>query len=118
MTDEFCLQGVASEFDKPFVHGDHVLILQSDCFSKSLRSSDIKLLLNHDTSHCLGSQDRLMIYAGEKSLVFRFPLSGPGFKELADDFETYVPVSVGYITKETETTIIDGSKLLRFWKVS
>jgi hypothetical protein len=114
MSDEFCLQGVASEFGKYFQHGDDILRLNSRCFDKSLRSGrDIKLLINHDTSQCLGSwTDKLMIYAGEKRLVFRFLLPGSEFNHLANDFDSYVPVSIGYITEKTESTTVNGIKVV------
>ena len=99
------LQGVATEFDKPFAHGDKdghkVVTLGSGCMDAALRSGgDVKLLIDHDEKHCLGSwKDRLLIHAGKKHLVFRFLIPESNrytFSDVADDFETYLPCSIGY----------------------
>ena len=77
MSDEFVIQGIATEFQKHFVHGDHILILKSGVFDSSLRgANDIRLLVNHDPEHCLGSSKdgRLLIHAGKTEMVFRFLL--------------------------------------------
>jgi HK97 family phage prohead protease len=118
MTDEFVMQGVATEFDKPFMHGDKIQILKSGCLDRSLRENhDVKLLINHDESACLGSQaQRLLIHAGEKSLVFRYLIPESmeykkSFADVADDLETYVAVSIGYEIRNSETIEIDGIKV-------
>jgi HK97 family phage prohead protease len=118
---ELILQGVATEFGKPFVHGDKVVILESGCFDASIKSGDdVQLLLDHQEGHSLGTMNsgRLQLHVGEKALVFRFliPESSRGkFADLADQYDCYVPVSIGYsynAASDTDVEIIDGVKVL------
>jgi hypothetical protein len=118
MSDDLVIQGEATQFDKPFVHGDAgILILRSGCFDSSLRSgTEVKLLLNHDWEQCVGgSKDRLLIHAGEKEMVFRFLIgkSDKFFSDIADDYESYFPISIGYGYQPTnaEIEVIDGVKV-------
>jgi HK97 family phage prohead protease len=113
------IQGTATELDKPFAHGNDVMILKSGCFDSSMGSSDaIKLLLNHDFAHCLGSwPEQLLLYAGKKALVFRYLLPNSNqyrktFEEMADDFLTYVPISIGFDRTKSETTKVDGVNVI------
>src|ERR1700730_9036029 len=113
MSDDLVIQGIATQLEKPFTHGDDILILKSGCFDTSLRgANDIKLLLNHDPEHCLGSSKdgRLLIHAGEKELVFRFLIGKADklFSDIADDIESYFPISIGYVTTKTEMEVVDG----------
>jgi phage head maturation protease len=114
--NDFVIQGIATQLEKPFVHGDDILILKSGVFDSSLRgANDIKLLLNHDADRCLGStkDGQLLIHAGEKEMVFRF-LIGKSEKylaDMADDLESYFAISVGYVTTKTSTETIDGIKV-------
>jgi phage head maturation protease len=113
MSDDFVIQGIATQLEKPFVHGDDILILKSGVFDSSLRgANDIKLLLNHDPEHCLGSSKdgRLLIHAGEKEMVFRFLIGKADklFSDIADDIESYFPISIGYVTTKTEMEVVDG----------
>jgi phage head maturation protease len=110
---DLVLQGEASSFDTPFAHGDEVWILKSGCFDRSLRSShEVKLLINHEEDHCLGSGERLLLHAGKTALVFRYLISGSKhdkfFEEIANDMDTYVPVSIGFERTKSETTQVDG----------
>jgi HK97 family phage prohead protease len=113
MTD-LVLQGNATDFGKPFPHGDEVWVLKSGCFDRSLRSGhDVKLLMNHDPEHCFGSgSDRLMLHAGKTALVFRYLISNSKhnkfFEDVANDLETYLPVSIGFERTKSETTQVDG----------
>jgi phage head maturation protease len=116
---DLVIQGIATELDKPFAHGEDIMILKSGCLDRSMRSSDdIKLLMNHDFAHCLGSwPERLLLYAGKKALVFRYllPSSKPyrkAFEEMADDVLTYVPVSIGFDRTKSETTQVDGVNVI------
>lgn len=120
MSDDLVIQGEATQFGKPFVHGDDILILKSGVFDPSLRgANDIKLLVNHDPERCLGSSNdgRLLIHAGEKKMVFRFLIGDPDatsfkfFSDIADDLESYFPISIGYLPTKTESEIIDGVKV-------
>jgi phage head maturation protease len=111
---ELVLQGCCGDYEKPFPHGDRILILKADCFEAGLRSGkDVSICIDHDESQCLGTMNegRLQIYSGKESLVFRFLLpESPSckFADLADDFESYVPVSLGFVTTKTDTTTVDG----------
>jgi HK97 family phage prohead protease len=112
---DLVIQGVATELDKAFAYGDDIMILKSGCFDSSMRSrDDIKLLINHDFAHCLGSwPDSLLLYAGKKGLAFRYLLtSSKGFEEMADDFLTYVPISIGFERTKSETTQVDGINVI------
>jgi phage head maturation protease len=115
------------------------MILQSGCFDRSLRSSnDVKLLINHDPAHCLGSwpdtlllyagnkypahclgswPDTLLLYAGNKGLAFRYLLPSSkeyrkAFQEMADDVLTYVPISIGFERIKSETSQVDGINVI------
>jgi HK97 family phage prohead protease len=116
MTD-LVLQGTATAFDKPFAHGDEVWILKSGCFDRSLRSGhDVKLLMNHEEEHCLGSGEQILLYAGKTALVFRYLISDSKhnkfFEDVADDMDTYVPVSIGFERTKSETTRVDGVNVI------
>jgi HK97 family phage prohead protease len=108
------LQGVASDA-KPFVHGDNIVVHRAGCFTESLRNRDVRLLLNHDDAHCLGStrDQSLLIHEGDKGIVFRFLLPDSfeaKFADMADDFSSYIPVSIGYryAESQTKTEVING----------
>jgi phage head maturation protease len=115
--NDFVIKGVATEFDKPFVHGDKIQVLKSGCFDSYLRTShDVKLLINHE-GDCLASQaDRLMIHAGARSLVFQFlipeSVHHKAFADFADDLETYMAVSIGYGITKSESILVDGVRVL------
>jgi phage head maturation protease len=123
--NDFVIQGVATQLEKPFVHGDDILILKSGCFDSSLRgANDIKLLTNHDADRCLGStkDGRLLLHAGEREMVFRF-LIGKSEKflaDMADDFESYFPISIGYGYQpaNTETEVVDGVKVTSIFEAN
>jgi phage head maturation protease len=114
---ELVLQGVATEMEKPFVHGDKVVILKSGSFDPAKQpGGDVKLLIDHHESQCLGTMNeaRLQIHAGNKHLVFRFLIPESKrytFSDVADDFETYVPVSIGYDILKSENETIDGVRV-------
>jgi HK97 family phage prohead protease len=112
---DILIQGKAADFNKPFQNGDEVWMLQAGCFDKSLDSSrDVKIFLNHDSEHCLGSRNnnRLQIHAGEESMIFRFLLpvdsKGVSFAEFADDLESYLGVSIGFAATKYDKAVIDG----------
>jgi HK97 family phage prohead protease len=115
---DIVIQGIATELEKPFAHGDDIMILQSGCFDKSLRSQDdIKLLINHDFAHCIGSwPDSLLLYAGKQGLAFRYmipsSLHSKAFEEMADDVLTYVPISIGFERTKSETAQVDGINVI------
>jgi HK97 family phage prohead protease len=115
------LQGCSTDLEKPFAHADKdghkVVTLKSGCFDAALQSGgDVKLLIDHDESQCLSTMNsaRLQIHAGAKHLVFRFLIPGSSsskFAELKDDYETYVPVSIGYDILKADDETIDGARV-------
>ena len=111
---DLVLQGIATSFDRPFVQGGKVLMMKSGCVDASLRSdTSVRLLLDHDEKHCLAtSDDRLELYAGTRGLAFRYRLPDRAsefkFSEIADDMESYAPVSIGYTATKKDNYIIDG----------
>src|ERR1700730_4395012 len=111
---DLVLQGKATDFDKPFIHGNRILNLRSGCFDASLRECDVSLFLDHKESRLGTTANRLEVYAGPESLVFRYTLpNGPSesevkLSELADDFDSYIACSIGYEATKTETAVIDG----------
>jgi hypothetical protein len=110
---DYCLQGIATALGKCFPHGDKILYLKSSCFDASIRSgTDISLLFDHDEDRRLTK--RLQIHAGEKGVAFRYLIPGSwssSFSEIADDVDTYIPVSIGYKDARKETTTIDGVEI-------
>jgi phage head maturation protease len=107
---DYVIQGIAAEFEKPFAHKDDIFILKSGCFDESLRSHNVKLMLNHDSNAGMTMKDRLQVYAGEKSLAFRcfLPSTIDELSDIADDLENYTGVSIGHNPTKTERTKIDG----------
>jgi HK97 family phage prohead protease len=110
---QFVIQGQASAFEKPILHGDKIIILRSGCFDECLKSGrQIDMLMDHDATKSLGStENRLLLYASEKSLVFRFLIPERGSKEYADvsdDLDYFIAVSIGYKNAKTEISVVDG----------
>jgi hypothetical protein len=105
----YVFQGAACEFEKFFFHGDEVWYLKSGCFG-SISDNEVKLMLNHDGKSLGSTNNRLQVHAGNEALVFRYSIPGScsEFSEPADDFETYVPVSIGFNATKTEAMKIDG----------
>jgi HK97 family phage prohead protease len=113
MTD-YVFQGIATAFDKCFPHGDRVLILKARCFDRSISSGEpVSLLNEHDETKSFGRADRLELYAGNNGLAFRFHIGDHSeFKDIADDFDSYIPISIGYESTKTDTTVIDGVEVV------
>jgi phage head maturation protease len=114
---QFVIQGQASAFGKPIAHGDKIIILQSGCFDECLKSGGkIDLLMDHDSTKSFGStENRLLLYAGQESLTFRFLIPERGSKEYAevsDDLDYFLAVSIGYKNAKTETSVVDGVKVV------
>jgi hypothetical protein len=105
----YVFQGVACEFDKFFFNGDEVWYLKSGCFN-SISDNEVKLMLNHDGKSLGSTNNRLEVHAGDEAVVFRYSIPGSWseFAEPADDFLTYVPVSIGFKATKTEKMNIDG----------
>jgi phage head maturation protease len=114
MNRDLYIQGKATQFNKPFIYGDRVIYLKSGCLDASINSgADVALLIDHDKKNSLTTPDRSVeVYAGDDDLVFRYFLhkgsSDRTLAELADDFESYLAVSIGLKTTQVESVVIDG----------
>jgi hypothetical protein len=114
----FVLQGIATETGKCCRGKDgNVLYLNHGCFDASIDSGiEVSLLLDHDSKSCIGTttNNKLAIYAGSKGVAFRFTIPESWSKDLADhadDFETYVPVSIGLKDGSATPINIDGTQV-------
>jgi HK97 family phage prohead protease len=110
---QLVIQGEATRFDVPIAHGDKIIILKSGCFDECLKSgTKIDLLMDHDSTKSFGStENRLLLYAGQKSLAFRFLIPERHSKEYAevgDDLDYFLAVSIGYKNAKTEASVVDG----------
>jgi phage head maturation protease len=110
----YAIQGLCTEFKKCFQHGERILYLNPTCFNKSIESGEeVKLLYDHDDEAFPNRSVEL--YAGDKGLAFRIILpesrTDVGMSNVSDDFDTYIPVSIGYKEAQTETTMIDGVEI-------
>lgn len=108
----YVLQGVATEIGKCFIHGDQVLFFNPGCFDASIQETDVPILYDHDHGKRLTKS--VEVHADEKALVFRYQIPHcPSYKfsEPADDFDTYLAVSIGFTATKTETMAIDGVKV-------
>jgi hypothetical protein len=111
MSGDLFFQGIALEFKKFIFHGDDILYFKPGCMDCS--GADVHLMLDHKES-LRSTRDRLDFYAGEDALAFRLRIPGGydstalKFSELADEFDSYLPVSLGCTRTETETMTIDG----------
>jgi len=111
MSGDLFFQGIALEYKKFIFHGDEILYFKPGCMDCS--GADVHLKLDHKES-LKSTRDRIDFYAGEDSLAFRLRIpigydsTSLKFSELADEFNTYVPISVGCTRTETETMTIDG----------
>jgi phage head maturation protease len=117
MTD-LVLQGIGTGFDKPFIHGNEIILLKAHCFDASLRENDVSLFLDHKEARLGTTANRLEVYAGKEALVFRYTLpngsseSEVKFSEIADDFDSYIACSIGFERTKTETSTIDGVRVV------
>ena len=111
MSNDLFFQGIALEFKTFIFHGDDILYFKPGCMDCS--DADVHLMLDHKES-LRSTRNRLDFYAGEDALAFRLRIPGGygstalKFSELADEFDSYVPISVGCTRTETETMTIDG----------
>jgi hypothetical protein len=106
---EFALEGIATRFGEIIDSGNELLFLKPGSLTLA---DEVRLLIDHDKGNGLASTDDLLeVHVGEKLLAFRFhiPYSrAEEFKDQADCFETYLPVSMGMTITESETMTIDG----------
>jgi hypothetical protein len=111
VSGDLFFQGIALEFKKFIFHGDDILYFKPGCMDCS--GADVHLMIDHKES-LRSTRNRLELYAGEDALAFRLRIpigydsTSLKFSELADEFNTYVPISVGCTRTETETMTIDG----------
>jgi phage head maturation protease len=111
---EYVIQGVAADFERPYLFGDDCWLLKAGSFDKSLAALETELWIDHDSNKRLGSmRDRLQIHAG-KSLAFRYFIEATSGDELtdvadtADDLESYFGISVNHTPTKTEKVTIEG----------
>jgi hypothetical protein len=109
---DLVLQGVAAEFEKPFLHKTDILILKSGCFDKSLQTLGCQLKMDHKSEAGISMRDRLQVFASEKSLCFRVYLPQydvvDELSDFADVIENYSAVSIGHVPSKAEAKTIDG----------
>lgn len=115
---DLVLQGIATATGQCFFGKDgNVLYLKHGCFDASIISGlEVRLLLDHDSKSCLAktTNDKLEVCAGATGIAFRFhiPDSCSGaFRGYADDFDSYLPVSIGFKDGIAEAITIDGVKV-------
>jgi phage head maturation protease len=104
------LQGVATEFEKFFFNGDEIWYLKAGCFG-SLSDSEVKLMFDHDGKSIATTNNRLQVHVGNEALIFRLAIPDSFSEPLldqTDEFESYIPVSVGFTATKTETMMIEG----------
>jgi HK97 family phage prohead protease len=122
MSDEFYVQGKATQIGKPFIHGKEIWMFAPGAFDASLRSDEVKLIYDHDESApVLSKQAALEVYANATALVFRGKLparSGSELKDFLDSYETYFGVSIGFSATKKQETAIDGVPLVLFEEVT
>jgi hypothetical protein len=116
----YAIQGIATEFGRCIQHGDKIIYLNSGCFADL---GDVKFLYDHDPDKEVYRNRNLELFAGAKSLAFRMVLpefrNTPGdLSDVSDDYDTYMPVSVGYKDAVTETVTIEGVEIKRVVKAA
>jgi HK97 family phage prohead protease len=114
---DLAFQGIATKFDTIIQYGDDLLYLKSSCFDKSLSDGDdVDLLIDHDSQQSLTRRRRrLELYASKSALSFRFILPhstksdiADELSDYADDFDSYLPISIGFVKTKSETVMLDG----------
>jgi phage head maturation protease len=108
---EYVLHGLSAEFDKPFQYGDGIIVLKSGCLDSSLKSgTKVVITMNHEIDKPFGSSNnRLQLYANKTGMYFRYFMpTGNDLSDVADDLETYMPVSVSIAPTKTEMDTVDG----------
>jgi hypothetical protein len=107
----YVFQGVACEFDKFFWNKHEIWYLKSGCLD-STSDNVVKLKLNHEGKGLASTDDRLRVHIGDEAITFRYFIpeswGSKGFAEVSDDYENYVPVSIGFNATKTEAMTING----------
>jgi hypothetical protein len=111
----YALTGVATEFGKIFLNNGDLWMLRSGCFDSSIANADIQFQQNHKGKSFGSTRDRLEIYSGQKSLLFRFSFpASEEFKSLSDvagDMENFFPVSIGFTATHIDTVRLEGAEV-------
>ena len=107
------IQGIATFFNKPIWHGNHFIIFTPEAFNSSLKSDPHPRLLQDHKSETSFSNDRypLQLHASKEFLTFRYTMpeaADKSFADYANDFETYLGVSIGFVTIKETVSEIDG----------
>jgi phage head maturation protease len=112
--NDLVFQGIAARTGKIIRDGDDYLYLKPDCFAKSLSDGDdVGLWIDHDERQSLTRRNKLELYATKSALAFRWaaPNSWKFDTELsvfADDFDTYLPISIGFVKTKIQKVTLDG----------
>src|SRR5229473_1479738 len=110
MSDIF-LQGLGCKFGEIIDSGNELLYLRPGCLTEA---DEVKLLIDHRGNGLASTADALQIHIGEKSLAFRYSIPeswSEQFKDIADDVNTYLPVSCGFAITKSELMTIDGAQI-------
>jgi hypothetical protein len=87
MTDYY-LQGIASVFGECISDGNKILFLKTGVFDEAMETEAVSLFLDHDKKKCLATTDnRLEVYAGAKSLAFRYAIPDSWGVDISDQAE-------------------------------
>ncbi len=108
---EVVLQGIACRFGEIIDDGTKLIFLPPGCMTLS---DEVKLLIDHRGKGLASTADALEIHIGEKSLAFRYSIPESWteqFKDIADDVNTYLPVSCGFAITKSELMTIDGAQI-------
>lgn len=104
------LQGVATDFNCFFFNHDEVWYIKSDAFGP-LEDTKVVLMCDHDGKAIASTKTRLQVHAGDESLIFRLAMPESFSETLldqTDEFESYVPVSIGLTATKSEKMTIEG----------
>lgn len=108
------LQGFACRYNRVWVDPDlpgGFGVLARGCFERSLRSQDIRFLLGHNASFCIGSTaSSLVLHDSDDGLAFRF-LCPPMPVRDAIAAGNFRSMSIGFDHDRTEQAAIGGETI-------
>src|SRR6266852_7098661 len=99
---EVVLQGIACRFGEVIDDGTKLIYLKPGCLTEA---DEVKLLIDHRGKGLATTDDRLEVHVGQKSLAFRYSIPeswNEQFEDMADELNTYLPVSVGFTITKSE----------------
>ncbi len=108
---EVVLQGIACRFGEVIDDGTKLLYLKPGCLTEA---AEVRLLIDHKGNSLATTDDALQIHISEKFLAFRYSIPeswSEQFKDLADDLDTYLPVSCGFAITKSELMTVDGTQI-------